>query len=147
SWNRQFNRKLYELIPAEDVRLLDLGCAGGGLVRSILEDGGFAVGVEGSTHARENVHGGWGTIPDYLFTADITKPFQLSNGKPLKFNVVTGWEVLEHIPEDRLSAVIENIRRHADPGVMFIGSISSQSEPHHVTARPKDWWAERIVEW
>ncbi len=46
SVNRAFNRKLRTLIPQP--RVLDLGCAGGGMVASFLDEGDFAVGVEGS---------------------------------------------------------------------------------------------------
>ncbi len=160
-----FNRKLFELIPPEKVRLLDLGCAGGGLVRSILEAGGFAVGVEGSDISRRLGRAEWAIIPDWLFTADATEPFQLMNGSPLKFNVVCGWEFLEHIPEDKLEAVVANIRRHVDLSSngacllevpndtgtdlyatpIFIGSISSNREPHHATMQPRDWWITRLT--
>ncbi len=141
-----FNRKLFDVIPARDVRCLDLGCAGGGFVRSILEAGGFAVGLEGSDYSLKVRRAEWGTIPDYLFTADATKPFRLLNcsPEPVRFNVVTGWEFWEHIKEDDLDAVVENIKRHAGPGALLIGSISSREEFHHQTAQPKDWWVREF---
>lgn len=144
SVNRVWNRALYDLIPTPDVRLLDLGCAGGGLVRSILEDGGFAVGIEGSDFNRERGRGEWTTIPGYLATADITEPFAVRNGQPLSFNIFTAWEVLEHIPDDRLPGLVENLKAHAASGAIFIGSISQNREPHHRTVQPKPWWIERL---
>ena len=64
--NREFNRKLFELIPVDRIRVLDLGCAGGGFVRSILEAGGFAVGVEGSDISRiRNGPNGGSSRPGY----------------------------------------------------------------------------------
>ena len=148
SSSQAFNRKLFELIPAKDVRLLDLGCSGGGFVRSILEAGGFAIGIEGSDFSLKRRRAEWGTIPGHLFTADATKPFTIHNGtpEPIKFNVVTGWEFFEHIPEDHIQAVIDNINRHTTWDAMFIGSISSNAEPHHCTAKPKAWWIERFKE-
>ena len=146
SW--AFNRKLFELIPANDIRLLDLGCSGGGFVRSILEAGGFAIGLEGSDYSLKRRRAEWGTIPNHLFTADITKPFAIKNcsPEPVKFNVFCGWELMEHIPESDIPAVIENIRQHAEPGTLFIGSISSNVEPHHCTAKPKSWWKDILCE-
>ena len=45
----RFNRKLYQLLRSDPpARGLDLGCAGGGFVRSLIDDGHFAVGFEGS---------------------------------------------------------------------------------------------------
>jgi 2-polyprenyl-3-methyl-5-hydroxy-6-metoxy-1,4-benzoquinol methylase len=144
-----FNRKLYELIPAKEVRLLDLGCAGGGLVRSILEDGGFAVGVEGSDFSKERQRAEWATIPEWLFTADVTEPFAIKNcatADPLKFNVITGWEFFEHIAEDKLEALWANILKHATNDAILIGTISPREEPHHVTAKPKNWWIDKMAE-
>lgn len=146
SFSVAFNRKLFELVPPESLKVLDLGCAGGAFVRSILEAGGFAVGVDGSDFCKVHRRAEWAVIPDYLFTADATEPFQLVNGQPLKFNVITGWEFLEHIPEEKLSGVLQNIVRHAEPGAMFLGSISSHPEPHHQTIKPKQWWVERFSE-
>ena len=152
SW--AFNRKLFELIPADQVRLLDLGCSGGGFVRSILEAGGFAIGLEGSDYSLKRKRAEWGTIPNHLFTADATKPFVMHNCQtaidqfgqeycpPVKFNVVTGWEFWEHIPEADIPAVVENIKQHMEPGAIFVGSISQSVEPHHCTAKPKQWWID-----
>jgi 2-polyprenyl-3-methyl-5-hydroxy-6-metoxy-1,4-benzoquinol methylase len=40
SMNLRFNRKLYDYFDYRDnLRVLDLGCSGGGFVRSFLEDG------------------------------------------------------------------------------------------------------------
>ncbi len=157
-----FNRKLFELIPAADVRLLDLGCSGGGFVRSILEGGGFAIGIDGSDYSLKRKRAEWEKIPNHLFTADITKPLEVHNCKwewtedsqgnrreqhaLVKFNVITGWELMEHIPEADIAAVVANIEAHAEPGALFIGSISSNVEPHHCTAKSKQWWKDRFAD-
>lgn len=146
SVNYAFNRKLFDLIPAADVRLLDIGCAGGGLVRSILEAGGFSVGIEGSDFPKANALGEWSTIPDHLFTADATVPFSIKNcqPEPVKFNVVTAWEFFEHIKEGDLSVVLQNILEHLEDGGLLITSISQSREPHHQTSQPKEWWVEWV---
>src|SRR4051794_25089447 len=54
STSRRFNAKLFRYIPPAEVRLLDVGCSGGGLVKSILDAGGFAVGVEGSDYSQRH---------------------------------------------------------------------------------------------
>ena len=64
STNHRFNCQLYELLNFQpDLRFLDLGCAGGGLVRSYLEDGYFAMGLEGSDSSKRKRSGEWDTIP------------------------------------------------------------------------------------
>jgi hypothetical protein len=64
---------------------------------------------------------------------------------PVKFNVITGWEFWEHIAEKDIAATLDNIARHAEPGCLFVGSISRNVEPHHCTAQPKEWWVGRFV--
>lgn len=150
SVNPAFNRKIYEVSPwsQREIRLLDLGCSGGGLVRSILDDGAFAVGIEGSDYSWKAERAEWPAIPDYLFTADITEPFTIKNCdvSSVKFNVVTAWEVLEHIEEEKIPAVVANIRRHLVRGGLVIGSINERPEPHHRTCKPREWWVKRLGE-
>ena len=56
------------------ISYLDLGCAGGGIVRNFLEAGHFSIGIEGSDYSKKNKRAEWARIPSYLFTADLTKP-------------------------------------------------------------------------
>jgi cyclopropane fatty-acyl-phospholipid synthase-like methyltransferase len=149
--NAGFNRKLFALIPG--VSLLDLGCAGGGLVASIIYDHGFAIGVDGSDYSKQRSRASWSTIPGNLFTADITHPFTLEDdkGNPVLFDVVTAWEVLEHIPESSVEAMMSNVERHLSPEGLFICSIS-QSRDHwegfdyHVTIEQRPWWIGKLGE-
>jgi SAM-dependent methyltransferase len=158
-----FNKALFSLIPAHDVRLLDIGCSGGGFVKSILDAGGFAVGVEGSDYSQKRRRAEWATIPEHLFTADATVPFQLSqDGEPLKFNVITAWEFLEHIADADLDGVFANIHRHLAPqgivitsvcpisclhtGKMHTGESTGEGVELHQTAQPESWWRTRLAD-
>jgi hypothetical protein len=154
--NPRFNQKLFRLIPAPRVRLLDIGCSGGGLVKSILDDGGFAVGVEGSDYSLKHKRAEWATIPGHLFTADATEPFQLSetdeSGRriPLTFNVITAWEFFEHIPEQGLAAIAKNILNHLAPGGIVMASIADYADvvngvPLHQTIHMRPWWVEAFA--
>jgi 2-polyprenyl-3-methyl-5-hydroxy-6-metoxy-1,4-benzoquinol methylase len=51
SVNLAFNRRLSWWIPASMLRVLDLGCAGGEFVKSILDLGGISIGIEGSDYS------------------------------------------------------------------------------------------------
>ena len=155
SVNRRFNLKLYDWLGRDpELSVLDLGCAGGGLVRSILEDGYTAVGLEGSDVSLRLRSGEWDTIPHHLLTADITAPFQVSTaaGEEVAFHCVTAWEVLEHIPEEKVDAVAANVARHLRPGGVFVASVAQfrDEDPltgavYHVTLRDPDWWRERFA--
>jgi len=154
SSNRNFNLKLYALFNyRSDLRVLDLGCAGGGFVKSILEDGFTAVGLEGSDWSRKLRSGEWDTCPHHLLTCDITSRFQvrMCSGEALRFHCITAWEVLEHIPSERLPALIENVRRHLTADGIFVASVdtAADSNPitgavYHVTLQPKRWWLKQF---
>jgi len=151
SRNRRFNWKLYDLYRDLDrpLRILDLGCAGGGFVRDCVYDGRMAVGIEGSDYSAELGRAEWLLLGGrFLFTADITRPFEVRTleedpapGARVAFDVVSLWEVLEHIAEPDLPTVFANIRSHLAPGGLVIASISDEPLPHHRTRQDVSWWA------
>jgi len=157
SANPAFNKRVYDLLGhPPKARFLDLGCSGGALVRSFLEDGHVAVGVEGSDISKRLRSGEWGVIPQSLFTADITRPFSVvdEERKPVLFDVITAWEVLEHIPEEVLDGLLSNIARHSHAGSYFIGSVDMLPDGnpllgvvYHRTLKPRDWWEGRFRAW
>jgi len=148
SANYIFNKKLFDLFSGRRISVLDLGCAGVGFVKTIIEGGHVAVGLEGSDYSLVNRRAEWVTIPDNLFTCDITKPFVLhtGNNEPHQFDVVTVWEVLEHIKEDDLPLLINNINNHLKHSGLFIGSTTDMSwkgdydVEYHQTMKPIEWW-------
>jgi 2-polyprenyl-3-methyl-5-hydroxy-6-metoxy-1,4-benzoquinol methylase len=156
SKNQLFNVKLYDLLAYQpDLRLLDLGCSGGAFVRSILDDGYTAVGLEGSDMSKKLSSGEWGTIPLHLFTCDITKPFHIQGTEARRelFDVITAWELLEHIPKASLADLIKNIHDNLRPNGYFIASVATFRDEnpltgavYHVTLEPKPWWISQFAE-
>lgn len=154
STNRNFNLKLYAYFNFRpEIRVMDLGCSGGGFVKSFLEDGHTAVGLEGSDWSKKLRSGEWDTIPHHLLTSDITSRFQLRDrdGNPMTFHCITAWEVLEHIPADKLPALIDNIGRHLASDGIFAGSVDTVPDAnpitgavYHATLQPKSWWLEQF---
>ena len=151
-----FNEKLWLLYPEmQVVKVLDLGCAGGDFVKSCIDDGNFAVGIEGSTFSRDHKRSAWAIIPDYLFTCDITRPFQLflqsgSQEQKVKFDIVTSWEVIEHIKEEDLPALAANVHTHLCPGGLWIMSVANWEDVHegvrlHQTVKPREWWRDKFI--
>lgn len=153
SRNYRFNQKMYSLFPREQtIRVLDLGCSGGTFVRDCLDDGCLAVGLEGSDYSRVMKRAEWSTIPSYLFTCDISAPFQLkkvvaSREEDLEFDIITTWEVLEHIPAAALPVVAENVKRHLSPGGLWIVSVCIADDfvdgaNLHKTLESESWWVD-----
>jgi 2-polyprenyl-3-methyl-5-hydroxy-6-metoxy-1,4-benzoquinol methylase len=154
SSNRNFNLKLYSLFYFQSsLHVLDLGCSGGAFVRSVLADGYTAVGLEGSDFSQKLRSGDWDICPHHLLTCDITSPFQVRGrtGETLQFHCITAWEVLEHIPTEKLPILIENIARHLAPDGIFVASVdtSPDNNPvvgaiYHLTLQPKSWWLDQF---
>lgn len=152
----QFVHAVERVFDGRKVAVMDLGCAGGGLVKDFLDAGHFAVGIEGSDYSREHHRAEWATIPANLFTADITKPFKiyalesedtfnllrhsLFDYRTL-FDVITAWEVLEHIAVSDLPGLIRNIWRNLAARGLFVASVAAfEDEGYHVTLASKEWW-------
>lgn len=142
SRNLEFNRLLYGLFPHQTLFVLDIGCAGGAFVESLLHDWYFAVGLEGSNYSQKNNRASWSNIPNNLFTCDVTKPFQLLfNNGTIKFDVITTWEFMEHIKESDLPQLFANFKNHLKPGGLFITSTALFPEgPRHQTVKSREWW-------
>jgi len=155
SKNIRFNHKLYSLFAnnRSPLKIMDLGCSGGGFVNTCLDQGCFAIGLEGSDYSRKHCRAEWPKLSDrFLFTADISRDFTVvQNDNPINFDVITSWEVLEHIPEERLSTVAQNIYKHLENNGLAIISISPNEETIkgqklHLTIREKDWWIQFFKE-
>jgi len=148
SREQRFNARLISLVPGGRLSLLDLGCSGGGLVRSMIEQGYLAAGVEGSDYSQIRLRAEWPSIPDFLFTADITRPFRLVSDHAaggVRFGIVTMWEVIEHIAEPDLLSLFSNIDNHLLPGGLVILSVSPNSDviegtELHQTIQQRPWW-------
>ncbi len=149
STNLDFNRRLFSLCERRTgIRpsVLDLGCSGGGFVESVLAMGGRAVGLEGSDYSKRETRAAWANVPDYLFTADISKPFLvLWEGIVCRFDAVTMWEVLEHLTLAELESLMVNVHAHTDRNAYFICSVTSVQDrfdgvDYHATLQPPAWW-------
>ena len=147
--NPVFNHHLFGLFDGRKPSVLDFGCAGGAMVRSLIDDGCLAIGLDGSDYNLKAQNAEWGKIPDNLLTCDLGFPFTLSNGdgEPFEFDVITAWEFVEHLPEDRLPAMMDNIKRHLKIGGLVIGSsVTFQSTAYgleyHQTMNDLEWWED-----
>lgn len=130
------------------VKHMDWGCAGGGLVKDFLDSNHLSVGVEGCDAPLKHQIAEWRTIPGNLFTGDITKPLAIhdEDDRRILFDVISCWEVMEHIKEQDLPGLFANIRDNLVPGGYFVCSIADfADEGYHVTLKPRPWWVEQFT--
>jgi SAM-dependent methyltransferase len=133
----------------EPYNLLDIGCSGGQFVVDCWARGNTAVGLEGSDYSLRHQRANWpGYHNKLLFLCDLTKPFRVTEDRePLRFDVVTAWEVMEHFSPDDLKAVLENLVHHMHEGSLFLASISRDTgDPHHLSAHLSEAaWNDRLL--
>jgi Methyltransferase domain len=142
-------------VLGSDIRSLDLGTGAAGLVFEFAMSDVLAVGIDGSDFCRKHRVGYWPLLGKNLFTCDITKPFEFVSNQTadaIEFEVITMWEVLEHLSESDFPEVFKNITRHLNRRGYFIGSVSlleyrdEDGTPYHVTLRQKEWWKAKFLE-
>ena len=137
-----------------DMKVLDIGTGAGGLVAGFLTRGILALGLDGTDNNKKRGHGYWPNIPNHLITCDATRPFEIldstRNEDKCQFNVITMWEVLEHIDQTDLSQVFHNIVTHLSDDGFFVASVSlvehhdGSGTNWHPTLLPKPWWEEQL---
>jgi hypothetical protein len=134
-------------------KILDLGCSGGAYISNMHDLGFYAIGLEGSDYSKINKRGPWAYLADFaLFTADITKPFEIiSNTKNLvdQFDIITSFEVFEHLKENEIDNLFQNIKIHTHKNSRLILSISTNDSFYkgvnlHQTVKSKNWWLSKF---
>jgi predicted TPR repeat methyltransferase len=129
-----------------NVNYLDLGCAGAAIVEAMLNKGHNAFGIDGSDAQKKQGLNSWGRIPERLFNADITEPFHFieeETNEKVKFDVISAWDVMEHLYEDKLPGFCKNINNNLKSDGFFVCGIADfEDEGYHITLHNKEWWVD-----
>lgn len=158
------------------IDFMDLGCAGGGLAITMHSRGHNAVGLEGSdtclnppsqlVNTLRALPAGYENWQKHgnkrLFTCDITKRYQVyEDGQPMKFDLITCWDVMEHFHEDEIETFMRMVFNHLKPDGIFLASIALfdsgrnealiKADPntpenlnYHKSVQPASWWLPKI---
>jgi cyclopropane fatty-acyl-phospholipid synthase-like methyltransferase len=118
--------ELKQYLNKQSFSIMDIGCSGGQFIVDCAKDGHTAVGIEGSDYSIIHQRANWPLYHNKnLFTADASKPFEVTLlDEPLKFDVISAFEVIEHIAPNDLNQFFKNIYSHLKRDGIFIGSIS-----------------------
>jgi len=129
--------------------ILDAGCGSGKFMRRILEQHASEFSIHGFDIAT-NCLDPWfaGREAELLTTGCLWDPV----GLPRPNDAVVCTDVLEHIPTDRVSAVLANLRSAATRAV-FLGIAlfpdgfgpAVLGAPLHLTVQPVEWWREQAA--
>ncbi len=126
--------------------LVDVGCAYGFLLRHLRKRGIESFGLDFSQYAISQAPD---DVSYYIKRFDLTKP-DLPYFRGKQFTLLTCIETLEHIPEDSTDTALTHLYRMLKPGGLALLTIcvaeqpDTDSDPTHVTIKPRDWWLNRI---
>ena len=135
------------------IKTLDVGCAGGQLTVDFHNRGHLAIGIEGSDYSVITRRANWPNYYDnILFTCDATKPYEIvdDNDNRIIFDLITSWEVVEHIHNDDLSNFFSNMTEHMNENSIFCASIApvpdvQQGHILHQSVYSKEVWMSEIL--
>lgn len=125
--------------------ITDQGCSSGAFISGMHDTGYLALGLEGSDYSEKTKRGDWGRLNNIcLFTCDITKKFEIKFcDENFKFDILTSFEVLEHIENKDLDAVFDNFKNITHKNSIFLFSIGILDSPYHVNLfKKKSQWLE-----
>jgi len=148
-----FILEIENYFKGKKITTLDVGCSGGQLTVDFKSRGHDAIGIEGSDYSANNYRANWPLHNNHLlFTCDATKPYQAVNDKgvKVKFDLVTAWEVIEHIHEDDFDMFFGNIVNHMHKDSIFCGSIAPVEDVIegfilHQSVHNKEKWFNEIL--
>jgi ubiquinone/menaquinone biosynthesis C-methylase UbiE len=122
--------------------ILDAGCGSGEVVKYLHSRGFHAKGVD-ITLQGTRINNASLIKNGFIIESSLESlPFGDN-----AFDVVFSSEVLEHIPEEKIPIVIDELYRVTKSH--FFGTISlrpsSNNNRYHVTLRERDWWESRLI--
>ena len=111
---------------------LDVGCGSGAWVKTLLDHGVAAMGVDAPGMPASGLLIG----DEHLHRHDLRKPLALGR----RFDLVLCLEVGEHLPEQYAATLVESLVRHS-PVVVFSAAIPGQGGQGHVNEQWQSYWA------
>ncbi len=119
---------------------LDVGCAVGHTVKFLRENGVAADGIDISEWAVREA------AVDYVTRLDFSREKVSS-----RYDLVFSYDVVEHIPMERLKFSIENLWRATDKHLLIVpaiypeGTTEDENEPTHLIFHDYQWWVDFCV--
>jgi cyclopropane fatty-acyl-phospholipid synthase-like methyltransferase len=121
--------------------VLDVGSGAGALVRAFLLLGKDSRGVDGSLHIKHVAEQVWGGDA-FLDIADLRKPYFAGR----KFDVVTCFDVAEHIEEQYAGTLCRTLVNNTNEGghILLGPAPEGQDGVGHVNLQHPTYWIEKM---
>ncbi len=138
--SREITRHL-DVMYGTPLYTLDVGAGIADFTAAWLELGVAAYALEGSEQCVPEL-----MVPrDLVHFADLRFLLDLPLLWPQKFDLITCWEVAEHIEEPYVPIFIQNLARFITEGGNLAMSICTTKGRYHYTVRPLEWWIEQFA--
>lgn len=102
---------------------------------------------KGTQYANDKMHRAWKITKLALYDPAVPKFEKRPEGK---FDLVVCTDVLEHVPEDEIPGVLEDIDSYAAKAVFFsictrkAWAVLPNGENAHCTIKSKGWWSKTV---
>lgn len=126
--------KTFNLDSAKFVSYIDIGCAVGDLVKSAVDRGWDAYGIEGSECAMPFLE----CAPGRVYFADIRIPIHRIM-MPEEYTVLSCFEVAEHIKECYVTTFVNNLTK-LSKNIVMSAAPPGQRGHHHYNCQPPEYW-------
>lgn len=118
--------------------VIDVGCAIGDLVLGFSKLGADAWGLEGSATAFPHM-----LVPvSCLIKHDLREKLKRCS----KFDLVTCFEVAEHIEKEYVEVFLDNLQALAWEWVIMSAAPEGQGGAYHVNCQPQSYWIKKMQE-
>lgn len=155
-WNDRIVEALEQAYSFSGKKILDVGCAYGQVVASLLKKKYDAYGIDLSDYA---IKAGHNEYPPLVGRTIQGSAHDLSAYGDNTFDFLYSQQVFEHIPAEVCEQLATETFRIAKPGaIMWVGlvlDINSDYQPQgynpkdsdktHINLRPKAWWDEKMI--
>lgn len=129
-------------------KVLEVGCGMGPRVFAMDYAGMDAYGFDISKWAIENTP--FIKIKDKMQVWDVTRTDNNPELANVEYDLVVCYDVLEHIPEEKLNDALRNIFHYGSENyifsVPFLGDPNLENDATHQTKQPREWWENKIRE-
>lgn len=123
--------------------LLDVGCAKGFLVLSLRNLGINAIGIDASEYAISSAPE---EVKDFV-SVGLAESKDVDLFKENSFDIVTAFDILEHLDEKDVPQACKNLLFAADKYIIVCvptRRVEGDLDVTHKTIKPREWWEEQF---
>ena len=129
---------LAEILKYNPQRVLDVGCGLGAVITKLNKLGVGAIGVDNAVAL-----GRFFWKDPYFLEADAKNlPFDDHS-----FDVAFSSDFFEHVPEEEIDIVLDEMKRVGKfivCEIAFESKLNKRQAKYHVTNKPKEWWKKKL---